>query len=279
MSKLQTLELTYSDWEMATTRPELSPNSFPALATLIFNEIELLEIRFIWEHVPELFANLTKLECIFGPAIYDDEDHEAILSFPLRFTTVLNDKSPNITDLAIGFHFGDDYAQRGGVCFGEDTLRMLAKLPLQRLSVESAAIGPEHTDTEACKLLASTFPNLEVLRWTSQAATTQDLQAFADMPNLRHLSLYTISEEVSANVATEPPANVPLPKGQLRILETVLLRDPWLPVVRYIVCLWPNVQIVPLGMRGLHLPKKQKDRMDDRYKRINDFIASNRDGA
>ncbi|KAG8693256.1 hypothetical protein FRC08_009233 [Ceratobasidium sp. 394] len=279
MSKLQTLELTYSDWEMATTRPKLSSNSFPALATLIFNEIELLEVRFIWEHVPELFANLTQLECMFGPTTYDDEDHEAILNFPLRFATVLNDKSPNIADLAIGFHYEDDYAGRGGVHFNQDTLRMLAKLPLQRLSVESAVIGPGYTDTEACKLLASTFPNLEVLRWTFQAATSQDLHAFADMPNLRHLGLQTISGEISANLAAEHPTNVPLPKGRLRILETVSLQDPWLPVARYIVCLWPNVQIVPIVMRGLLLPKKHKDRIDDRYKCINDFIASNRDAA
>ncbi|KAG8741919.1 hypothetical protein FRC10_002284 [Ceratobasidium sp. 414] len=278
MSKLQSLELTYSDWDMATTRTKLPLNSFPVLTELTFNEVELLEVGSAWEHVPELFANLTKLECIFAPAIPHSEYFEPILRLPLRFVTALEDRSLNITDLAIRFDH-EDYVESQRIHLHENTLRILAKLPLRRLSVGSITlIEPGYTDTEICGLLASTFPNLEVLRWSDQRATRQGLHAFADMPNLRHLGFFTIEHE-TADWAMGYPESAPPSKAPLQILETHLWYGGWLPIVGYIARLWPDVQIVPLQVPRVNLLEEAKARIEDRYKFINGFIALNRDDA
>ncbi|KAG9104633.1 hypothetical protein FRC06_000397 [Ceratobasidium sp. 370] len=215
MSRVQSLVLTWSDWEIATTRSKLPLNSFPALRALTFNEVELLQVGSTWEQVPELFTNLTKLECTFGITDYYGERYEPITSFPLRFTTALGTKCPNVTDLTIHFNHGDYYVEHKLIYFDKSTLQILAKLPLQRLSVEAATIiEPGYTDTKTCRLLASTFPNLEVLRWTHQLATRQGLRAFADMPNLRHLGFYAIEREIPAKWSTRYLENTLLAFGR-----------------------------------------------------------------
>ncbi|KAG8745875.1 hypothetical protein FRC12_014427 [Ceratobasidium sp. 428] len=278
MHNLQSLEVRDKRRNPVSMQTQLSPSSFPALEALTFSEIYLSKIEVFWERMPELFTKLTKLKCVPDATDYSDGDHEPRLGFPFRFAIALKDKSPNITDLSIHFDPRDYYAANNILHIDKNTLQMLARLPLQRLSVQSITIGRrEYNGSQTCGLLASTFPNIEVLRWMSQPVRCEDLQAFTDMPNLRHLGLYLTKDETKMSAGLNS-GDITRPRTPLRILEVDIDYDGWLPVVGYIARIWPVVRMIPAQIDGWIHPESAT-RIRDKYKLINAFIALSRDDA
>ncbi|KAG8749533.1 hypothetical protein FRC12_013375 [Ceratobasidium sp. 428] len=235
MHNLQSLEVRDKERSPISVQTKLSLSSFPALTALVFSEMDLLKVEVFWERMPELFARLTRLKCVLD-ADQNNENRERTLGFPLRFATALKSKGPNITDLEIRFNPGDFYIATSLLRIDKDTLQMLAMLPLQRLSVQSIMIGESeyYNGGETCRLLASTFPDIEILRWIYHSGVgREDLQAFTDMPKLRHLGLCVNKGQAKANTGSAYSGDMNRPRTPLRILEVDIGFDGWLPVVEY----------------------------------------------
>ncbi|KAG9104634.1 hypothetical protein FRC06_000398 [Ceratobasidium sp. 370] len=278
-------------WNFAVST-KLPPNSFPTLTTLKFSWVRLVVFESIWGSIPDIFSSLVTLECAFIPSPHEDEGDEGVSGFPLRFATFLNRVGPYVTNLTLQFdpngYFGNNHA----IDISEQTLEILAKLPLRELSIGSAGIRfrgscPGATALE-CKLLASTFPDLEVLRWASQESNYEDLYAFVNMPNLRHLGLRLVNKPVRTDMLADRPGDTSHPDSPFRILETDLGNDrylldgqkrklsDWHRITRYIARIWPHVQIIPQTRYGPGLRKgDNEERLNDiQYELINGFIAS-----
>ncbi|KAG8749534.1 hypothetical protein FRC12_013376 [Ceratobasidium sp. 428] len=281
MHNLRSLKLCDTEcWDLIPALTSLSSGSFPTLTEFALEKPDVLMAGSVWEHMPVLFTGLSKLECRFDSTPYCGRHYEPISSFPLRFATMLNDKSPNITDLTIHFNYEDCYITTERLTVDEHTLLMLAKLPLRRLSVESISIciRGSRTTSSMCWLLAHTFPDLEVLRWTSQPANCEDLHAFAGMPNLQYLGLYTIAREGGTkNLALEYLEIRKCPERPLRTLESHIGTGGWLYTVGYIAHIWPSIRIIPPRFQDPFLGKEDSVRVKDRYKFINGFVVLNRD--
>ncbi|KAG8693255.1 hypothetical protein FRC08_009232 [Ceratobasidium sp. 394] len=233
ISQLQNLKyLETQEAVLDLTMPtKLPPNSFPSLTALKFNRVHVLVVESVWEKIPDIFTELTALECIFFPSPPEDEGDPAVLGFPPRFATFLNSIETRITNLTLHFDPEDYFEDSYAITIDQQTLRMLARLPLRELSVESAKISlpgawPGSTSLE-CEFLASTFPELEVLRWTAQEAKYKDLYAFVGMPNLRHLALCLVDTRMTADMLADHPENTSHPDSPFRFLETDLKNNAY----------------------------------------------------
>ncbi|KAF8598179.1 hypothetical protein BDV93DRAFT_526880 [Ceratobasidium sp. AG-I] len=264
----------------------LPATSFPALRELKFLNLDVLEVESFWG-INELVGRLAVLECAFYPMSEDDDDTESLdaaFHFPLRFSNTLCSSSPHITDLALNFDSEGFGMGEASMSLEADVLQALARLPLRKLSVDGAGVdlwSGESESPSACELLASTFPSLEVLRWPCQAVKYQELPVFTSMPNLRHLavglSLRPQNHDISgafSGIHYDHP---------LRVLEADMSthtransRADWYRVARYLVGIWPGVQLTP-QVRGPSFGNFDESRLsDDQYRILNEFMLQQR---
>ncbi|KAG9098654.1 hypothetical protein FS749_003322 [Ceratobasidium sp. UAMH 11750] len=280
MNNLERLEIWYTPWHVPVP-PEIPSEPFPALITLALCRFHPLNVELIWKRAPNPFAGVTTLQCIFSDDdegddneedeedegnqgdIVEEDDQEAgeseagdVPGFSLRFATALSNTSPHITHLSLHL---DPNIRSLDLCIVDmdaNTLRMLGNLPLREFSVDMTHFERsewKYSGAELCELLASTFPNVELLRWMSQRVNYQDLFAFADMFKLRHLGFRVNDVRTAVNKPVDPP--MPRPSSPFCILEMDHEYDfglglpnkrstSWFKFARRIATTWPNVQII-----------------------------------
>ncbi|QRV90004.1 F-box protein [Ceratobasidium sp. AG-Ba] len=228
MNKLESLEACdkieggFSKDDMST---RLLSAPFPKLSALALGHVDRLALVNMIRDMAPLFATITTLELLILPRAVFAQYDDVTENFPGCLLSMLPTTTPNVTRLDLHFSPEDDDDDETNAIIDEGTLKMLAILPLKELVVHCAAIRcgsvPEQGSPAACcKLLASTFPNLEKLVWMSQSADWDDLVMFSGMPNLVHLGLRLYDINVPAHAFTEQ-----LPRGKLRAFEDDLDRE------------------------------------------------------
>ncbi|QRW04229.1 F-box protein [Ceratobasidium sp. AG-Ba] len=228
MNKLESLEVCdkiEGGFPKDDTSTRLLSAPFPKLSALTLGHVDQLALVNMTRDMAPLFATIATLKLLILPragfAQYDD----VIENFPRCLLSTLPTTAYNITHPDLHFSPEDDDDDEINAVIDEETLKMLTILPLKELVVHCAAIRcgsvPEQGRPAACcKLLASTFSNLEKLVWMSQSADWEDLVIFSDMPNLVHLGLRLYDIDVPAHAFTEQ-----LPRGKLRAFEDDLDRE------------------------------------------------------
>ncbi|KAF8606471.1 hypothetical protein BDV93DRAFT_520772 [Ceratobasidium sp. AG-I] len=277
---LERLEI--HNYDLNEVKPVSLPNgSFSALRELKLLHMNVLEVETFWK-ISELIGGLTTLECVLYSTSEDEQDlesYQATINFPLRFSNTLCSSSPYITDLTLNFD-SEDCGLGEAITFLEaNELQILAQLPLRKLSVDGASVFPA-SGFPVCRILASTFNSLEVLRWPCEVVECEDLPEFTTMPNLQYLAVglrvgpnHSISNALSDTCLDRP----------LRMLEVDLSiytrfnsRNDWYLLARNLACIWPNVQLTPRA-RGPSLHDYAKSRLsDDQYRILNEFMLLQR---
>jgi hypothetical protein len=178
---IRSLDPTAGD-QMNIPLTDLPGNAFPSLQALTLSHIMPPQVIIIWQMQP-IVKGLTSVQIGFARD-YDNIDVD-LEGYAPRFLPLLCSGSPHLAYLALDFYPGHDYDDDTFYIVSADLLGLLGMLPLRSLHVNSAVVGSEN----AALLLAHAFPRICTLRWPDQAALLHELDAFADNPNLEHLSL------------------------------------------------------------------------------------------
>ncbi|KAF8606476.1 hypothetical protein BDV93DRAFT_553646 [Ceratobasidium sp. AG-I] len=238
---------------------DLPEDAFPALRTLSFKDIDLVQAITSWQVLP-LVDDLTGVNMAFE-LCYDSFTRLG------EFFRLLSTKSSQITHLSLDFHEEDApcvYA------IDKEVFTLLAQLPLQELFLN--AIRCEHSD--ACSLLATSFPQIRVLRLPDQSVQCRDFGLFASNSNLAHLSLQTNFEDTSdldiVHMGRQQPQQGHLVLG---VDSTSLDRAAACPFVMRILVIWPNVSFLPVS-RLRRLLQGKPDLNKRRADILNTFLQS-----
>ncbi|KAG8740406.1 hypothetical protein FRC10_004357 [Ceratobasidium sp. 414] len=185
---LTRLEVRYErdddDDESPLKPTHVEDGAFPSLRHVVLSNVTDSDIGFFW-NMPTLAKRLTTVDITFHHDPADPRHHWVRRDF----VTMMCHNSPKITDLRFDFLFDfipEDENPPPMFKLTEEIFQAISGLFLTKLDLSRTRLG----FADGIRRLATAWPEMEVLKWTAQHVTLEELCLFAEhMPRLRHLAL------------------------------------------------------------------------------------------
>ncbi|KAF8604369.1 hypothetical protein BDV93DRAFT_606061 [Ceratobasidium sp. AG-I] len=227
----------------------LPASSFPILQNLVIYEFHQDDIATIWDLQP-LVAGLVQLRLDIRPVKQRQTTVERIY----EFLPVLCTRSPQLTDLTLGFSFPP--AGQPVLPLDIERFRCLSKLPLQQVAVNRMLLhDPTATNQEEPNFagqIASIWPNVIVLKLPNQKTTLEQLHCFTTLPKLRQLMLdidWNTGWPIQRHL-TPTPEDFPLHTLVLRIDTEEFVSGKVEELAKYLLSVCPNLRKVEVSSEG-----------------------------
>ncbi|KAG8725270.1 hypothetical protein FRC09_004042 [Ceratobasidium sp. 395] len=242
---LARLEVRYGERdeeEMPITLPtHIEAGAFLSLKCVVLFNVTDADIGFFWRQ-PLLVKNLMTIQITFHNDLASPH-HRWIQQ---ELVPLISRNSPKINELAFDFEV-DTMLEDENAPFmfriSEETFGTIMGLSLTKLDLSRTRLNLP----EGIARLATAWPKMEVLRWTAQHVTLDDLCLFAQhMPHLRELALEIrmapLPEEFDFDriASVRRPALQTLESGFHRICE--LTPQQGSRICQYLRQVWPNMR-------------------------------------
>lgn len=164
---------------------DVSKYTFPSLRRFELCSCDYTLVDVIWRF--GFFKNLTALAIDFiSCPSSEDPQREA---WGIRFMTMICDASPNIVELGLDFNAAESLEEDDLFLMGYPSLLYpMQKLPLNDLLLRGASLG-EYSD-KIFSIIPTAWAHVTELRLPDERGTQQTLPWFAELPNLKRLTLW-----------------------------------------------------------------------------------------